>query len=92
VSGYTKRTTEDGKEVYDVTYKTPDIIPVVCLWLVFRFTLLDHDYQFKQAESVETRKRASEGYESRLLVNIPLLDKALELRRKIADLLGYKTW
>lgn len=29
VSGYTKRTTEDGKEVYDVTYKTPDIFPLV---------------------------------------------------------------
>ncbi|KAG6917455.1 hypothetical protein DXG01_002432 [Tephrocybe rancida] len=28
ISGYTKRT-EDGKEVYDVTYKTPDIFPVV---------------------------------------------------------------
>lgn len=29
VSGYTKRT-EDSKEVYDVTHKTPDIFPVVC--------------------------------------------------------------
>ncbi len=29
VSGYTKRT-EDGKEVYDVTFKTPDIFPIVC--------------------------------------------------------------
>jgi len=28
ISGYTKRT-EDGKEVYDITYKTPDIMPVV---------------------------------------------------------------
>lgn len=31
VSGYTKRTSQDGKEVYDVTYKYPDIFPVVCL-------------------------------------------------------------
>lgn len=28
VSGYAKRT-EDGKELYDVTHKTPDIFPVV---------------------------------------------------------------
>jgi len=33
-----------------------------------------------------------EGYESRLAINVPLLDKALELRRRIASLLGYKTW
>lgn len=33
VSGYTKRT-EGDKEVYDVTFKTPDIFPVVrtCLY------------------------------------------------------------
>ena len=29
ISGYTKRT-KDGKEVYDVTFKTPDIFPLVC--------------------------------------------------------------
>ncbi|PPQ65870.1 hypothetical protein CVT26_000804 [Gymnopilus dilepis] len=74
VSGYTKRT-EGDKEVYDVTFKTPDIFPI-----------------FKFAENPETRKRAQEGHESRLAVNTPLLDKALELRRKIAALLGYKTW
>jgi hypothetical protein len=30
ISGYTKRT-EDGKELYDVTHKTPDIFPLVCM-------------------------------------------------------------
>ncbi|KAJ3515380.1 hypothetical protein NLJ89_g1791 [Agrocybe chaxingu] len=74
ISGYTKRS-EGNKEVFDVTYKTPDIFPV-----------------FKFAENPKTRKRAQEGHESRLSVNVPLLDKALELRRKIASLLGYKTW
>ncbi|EEB96995.1 hypothetical protein MPER_03775, partial [Moniliophthora perniciosa FA553] len=74
ISGYTKRT-EGEAEVYDVTYKTPDIFPV-----------------FKFAKSPETRQRAFEGHESRLEVNVPLLDKALDLRRKIASLLGYKTW
>ncbi|KJA24053.1 hypothetical protein HYPSUDRAFT_53952 [Hypholoma sublateritium FD-334 SS-4] len=74
ISGYSKRT-EGDKELYDVTYKTPDIFPV-----------------FKFAENPETRKRALEGHEDRLAINVPLLDKALELRRKIASLLGYKTW
>jgi metallopeptidase MepB len=73
ISGYTKRT--EDKEVYDVTYKTPDIFPV-----------------FKFAVNPETRRRAFEGYESRLVVNVPLLDRILELRRQSAKLLGYKTW
>ena len=47
---------------------------------------------FKFAENPTTRQRAQEGHESRLAVNVPLLDKALELRRKIADILGYPTW
>jgi hypothetical protein len=39
VSGYTKRTTEDGKEVSDATYKTPDIFPIVCRrWMFFSFS------------------------------------------------------
>ena len=29
ISGYAKRTV-DGKELYDVTHKTPDIFPLVC--------------------------------------------------------------
>ena len=29
ISGYTKRNV-DGKELYDVTHKTPDIFPLVC--------------------------------------------------------------
>ncbi|PPQ89666.1 hypothetical protein CVT25_013853 [Psilocybe cyanescens] len=74
VSGYTKRT-EGDTELYDVTFKTPDIFPV-----------------FKFAEDPETRKKAQEGHEARLASNVPLLDRALELRRKIASLLGYKTW
>ncbi|KAA1469830.1 metallopeptidase MepB [Dentipellis sp. KUC8613] len=74
VSGYTKRT-ENGKELYDVTHKTPDIFPL-----------------FKYAENPETRRRAHESYDDRLAINVPLLDRALELRRKCAALLGYKTW
>jgi metallopeptidase MepB len=47
---------------------------------------------FKFAENPETRRLAHESYEARLKINVPLLDKALELRRKIASLLGYPTW
>ena len=38
------------------------------------------------------RRRAHESCEVRLELNAPLLDRAIELRRSIADLLGYKTW
>ncbi|KAG6866294.1 hypothetical protein C0991_006390 [Blastosporella zonata] len=74
ITGYTKRT-EDGKDVYDVTFQTPDIFPI-----------------FKFAENPETRRRAQEGHESRLEINVPLLNRALDLRRQIAKLLGYQTW
>ncbi|KAF7314180.1 Thimet oligopeptidase [Mycena kentingensis (nom. inval.)] len=74
ISGYTKRT-EDGKEFYDVTYKTPDIFPV-----------------FKFANNPETRRRAYEGHESRLAINVPHVEKFLALRRDIAKVLSYPTW
>jgi Zn-dependent oligopeptidase len=48
--------------------------------------------QFKYAQSAETRRRGYESYEARLELNSPLLDRALELRRNIAALLGYKSW
>ncbi|KAF8208884.1 metallopeptidase MepB [Mycena galopus ATCC 62051] len=74
ISGYTKRT-EGSTEVYDVTYKTPDIFPV-----------------FKFATRPETRQRAYEGHESRLEINVPLVEKFLGLRRQIAKVLKYPTW
>ena len=79
--------------MYDVTYKTPDITPIVssvkfldCISNELR------QIQFRFAEIPATRKRAMEGHESRLAINVPLLERALELRRRIASLLGYKTW
>lgn len=48
--------------------------------------------QFKFAENPTTRQRALEGHESRLANNVPLLDKAIGLRRQIASILGFKTW
>ncbi|KAG6335973.1 hypothetical protein ID866_3126 [Astraeus odoratus] len=74
ISGYTKRNEAD-KEVYDVTFKTPDIFPV------FRF-----------AVNPKTRQIAYDAFEARLEVNVPLLERALDLRRRIAAMLGYKTW
>lgn len=74
ISGYTKRTA-DGKELYDVPFRTTDIFPV-----------------FKYAISPATRECAHNAYESRLSPNVPVLARALELRRQISALLGYKTW
>ena len=48
--------------------------------------------QFKFAENPETRRRAYAGYESRLAINKSVMSKFLDLRRKIAKLLGYPTW
>ena len=48
--------------------------------------------QIKQAENPETRRIAYERYDSRLAINEPILAQAVNLRRKIAGLLGYATW
>lgn len=47
---------------------------------------------FKYAVVPETRHRAHDAYESRLTPNVPVLARALDLRRQIAALLGYDTW
>ncbi|KAF9505096.1 hypothetical protein BS47DRAFT_1374338 [Hydnum rufescens UP504] len=75
IKGYNKRTAEDGTELFVVTFKTPDIMPV-----------------FKHAHDPETRKRALQASESKLEINVPLLTKALDLRRRLAALMNYKTW
>jgi len=74
IDGYEKKD-EDGKTLYGVTHKTPDITPV-----------------FRYAQNPETRRQAYQSYEGRLKINVPLLEKILELRRQISALLGYKTW
>jgi Zn-dependent oligopeptidase len=94
VSGYTQRE-EGGKTVYDITFKTPDIFPLVrftgsCGYqrLIPELSIL----KFKFAENPGTRQQAYDRYENRLAINAPLLDKVLGLRRQIAKLLGYNTW
>ncbi|KAF7314194.1 Metallopeptidase MepB [Mycena kentingensis (nom. inval.)] len=47
---------------------------------------------FEYANNPETRRRAYEGYESRLAINVPHLEKFLALRRDVAKILSYPTW
>ncbi|KAB5588391.1 Metallopeptidase MepB [Ceratobasidium theobromae] len=46
----------------------------------------------KYAQNPETRKRAQVAFENRLEINVPLLARAIELRRQCAALLGYDNW
>ncbi|KAF7792617.1 hypothetical protein EIP86_003714 [Pleurotus ostreatoroseus] len=43
-------------------------------------------------ENYDARKRAHEANSSRMAVNVPIFDKMLELRHKVAALLGYDSW
>ncbi|CAE7058673.1 unnamed protein product [Rhizoctonia solani] len=47
---------------------------------------------FKYAQNPQTRERAHVAFENRLEINIPLLSRAIELRRQCAAILGYKNW
>ncbi|AEY99228.1 FAGR406Cp [Eremothecium gossypii FDAG1] len=66
---------EGGVEKFKVTFKYPDIGPVLRL-----------------ASNPETRRRASMADENRVAANEPLLFETLELRRELADLLGFKNF
>ncbi|EIW59235.1 Metalloprotease [Trametes versicolor FP-101664 SS1] len=46
----------------------------------------------RYAENPETRRVAYAAYESRLAVNAPILSRIFDLRRQIAQLLGYASW
>jgi Zn-dependent oligopeptidase len=90
ISSFTKHT-EDGKELYDVTYKSLDIHPVVCLQ-VFISDVCLIQFQLNYAQSAKTRQQAFESYEARLELNVPLFNRALKLRHSIATQMGYKSW
>jgi Peptidase family M3 len=71
--------------------------PILCPSYVLSNDALDADdtnrsTQFKHAHDPETRKRALQASESKLEINVPLLTKALDLRRRLAALMNYKTW
>ena len=93
ISGYAKRL-KDDQEVYDVTFKTPDIFPIVRSFSYIQVDLVSQyiQFQFKFAENPETRRIAQEGHESRLPNNVVILSKILALRRRISKLLGYRSW
>ncbi|KDR70652.1 hypothetical protein GALMADRAFT_75898 [Galerina marginata CBS 339.88] len=67
------------------TYQGKDVYDVK-----FKNTDIGPILQF--AEDPEVRKRAQESNESQLEVNVPIFAKIMELRRKVAGLLGYKNW
>jgi Zn-dependent oligopeptidase len=46
----------------------------------------------KFATHSSTRKAAILGYEGKTLLNAPLLAEVVELRREVAQLLGFKNW
>lgn len=92
MSGYATRTNGD-QELYDATFKMPDIMPVVRTHAAHTPSLdQSMPFQFKFAENPETRKRAHEAYETRLAVNAPVFDQILSIRRRLAAILGYATW
>jgi len=47
---------------------------------------------FKFAQNPDTRRIAYSAYDGRLEINAPVLAQILDLRRKVAALLGYPTW
>jgi Zn-dependent oligopeptidase len=94
VSGYTQR--KEGEATFcEVTFKTPDIFPLVrftgsCGYQ--RLTLELSILKFKFAENPDTRRRARQEYENRLSTNLPLISKILDTRHQIAEVLGYSNW
>ncbi|OSD07237.1 Metalloprotease [Trametes coccinea BRFM310] len=56
------------------------------------FKMTDFGVVNGRAEIPETRRVLYEAFENRVAVNVPVLDKVLDLRRQIATLLGYETW
>ncbi|PPQ91638.1 hypothetical protein CVT25_013193 [Psilocybe cyanescens] len=78
ISGYRKRTVTDNAGETELYDVT--------------FKGPDFSPVLSYAESPETRKRTKEAHDSRLSVNVPIIAKAFELRRKKALLLGYNNW
>ncbi|CAE6443248.1 unnamed protein product [Rhizoctonia solani] len=60
--------------------------------LAVTFKTPDISPLLKYTQNPKTRERAYVAFENRLEVNIPLVNRAVELRRKCAAILGYKNW
>lgn len=70
-----EKTTQDGVDKYKVTFKYPDILPVL-----------------KYAKKEETRKSAYIENQNKVPENAPILREIIEIRFKLAKLLGYDTY
>ncbi|GAA99855.1 uncharacterized protein L969DRAFT_43352 [Mixia osmundae IAM 14324] len=59
-----------------------------------RMTFKTPDYLpvIKYAQKPTARRRAFVGYESRLPMNVPIMEKTMKLRAQAAQLLGYANW
>ena len=68
---------EEKEGKLKMSFKYPDLFPTL-----------------KFAKNGETRKRAFIGDQNKEAAreNVPILERAVEVRHKIADLLGYQTW
>ncbi|KAF8878158.1 hypothetical protein CPB84DRAFT_1817523 [Gymnopilus junonius] len=80
------KSTEGDKDVYIVKFKGNDLASTV------RILSLHLDLHLETRKILKIRKRAHEAQGARLAVNVPLFSRAMELRCKIATLLGYDTW
>jgi len=73
---FIERLSKNSNGQYIVTTKSTDYVPVM-----------------QSARNAETRRRMMLAYNTRAgEVNTKLLEQALDLRRQIAEVLGYKTW
>lgn len=70
-----EKVNDDGFEKFKVTYKYPDIVPVL-----------------KYSKNQQTRKLAYIGKEGKSPDNAPILEKMIQIRFKLAKLLGYETY
>ena len=91
--------TPNGRKMVKPSMTSPSKLQISSHWYVpigpgrcQQLTLELRTLKFKFAENPETRRRAHEGYDNRLAINAPLLEKVLDLRRQIAKLLEYPTW
>lgn len=70
-----EKTMDDGSEKFQVTFKYPDILPVL-----------------KYAKNQHIRKLAYSENLNKVPENVPILKEIIEIRFKLAKLLGYNTY
>ncbi|GMK53814.1 hypothetical protein CspeluHIS016_0104000 [Cutaneotrichosporon spelunceum] len=47
---------------------------------------------FQYADNPETRRRAQMGYEGKTIQNVPVLEEIVQLRKQVADILGFENF